>query len=66
MKIIRADYWEKPGEDWLCGVVDGQAVRHLFESVPILDDRFRILRCKNCGLIDPCECPVEYLDLAGL
>jgi hypothetical protein len=66
MKIVRADYWAEPGEDWLCQVVDGHAVGHFFETISILNDRFRIMRCRNCGLIDPLNVPREYLELAGL
>ena len=67
MKIVRYDYWDRPGADWICRGPEGKGplTSHVFEDVSILHGTFKILRCTGCGLIDGCGVPQEYLDLVA-
>jgi hypothetical protein len=68
LKLVRTDFWENPGSDWIClaNLSHGMLTVHMFESVSLFNDVFRIMRCPHCGLIDPCGVPLDYLELAQL
>jgi hypothetical protein len=65
IKIVRDDFADIPQDDWICRGPQGNGapLPHFWDSVSICEDRFRIMKCLDCGIIDPCGCPVEFITL---